>query len=141
MTVPKRIEALRQRIDALDQQIVGLLNERAGCARAIGEAKREREMVAFAPAREQEVLRAVAAANRGPLTPAGLEAIYREIIAACRSLEHPVRVAYWGPPASNTHVAARQRFGPQACYTAVETVADVFHEVERGRSDFGVVTM
>jgi chorismate mutase/prephenate dehydratase len=139
MTVPKRIEALRQRIDALDQQLVSLLNERAACAREIGEAKMERDIASFAPAREQEVLRAVAAANTGPLTPIGLEAIYREIIAACRSLEHPIRVAYWGPPASNTHVAARQRFGPQAAFTAVETVADVFHEVERGRADFGVV--
>src|SRR5262249_11308319 len=109
------------------------------CAHAIGEAKMAQDVAPFAPAREHEVLRAVAARSRGPLSPAGLEAIYREIISACRSLEHPIAIAYWGPPASNTHVAARQRFGPQARYSAMETVADVFGEVERQRADYGVV--
>jgi chorismate mutase/prephenate dehydratase len=134
-----RIEELRRRIDELDRQIVALLDERAGCARAIGEAKDRRDLPAFDPAREAEVLRAVRAASRGPLAPEALAAVYREILAGCRALQRPLTVAYWGPPASNTHVAARQRFGPEACYLPTTAVADVFAEVERGRAEFGVV--
>src|SRR5262245_61045380 len=124
-----RIEELRQRIDALDQQIVALLDERAQCARGIGEDKNRRDLPAFDPASEAEAPRAVRAASRGPLAPEALEAIYREILAACRALQRPLAVAYWGPPASNTHVAARLRFGPQAEYLPTTTVADVFAEV------------
>jgi chorismate mutase / prephenate dehydratase len=134
-----RIEDHRQRIDELDRQIVALLNERARSARAIGELKRGQDLHSFAPAREQQVLRAVADASTGPLEADSLEAIYREIITACRSLEHPITIAYWGPPASNTHVAARQRFGPRSVYLPQPTVADVFSEVEHARADFGVV--
>src|SRR5439155_18636554 len=97
------------------------------------------DVVRFAPAGEQEVLRDVARCNGGPLSDDALQSIYREVISACRSLEHPVIVAYWGPPASNTHVAARQRFGPRAIFNAFDSVADVFGEVEHERADFGVV--
>ena len=97
-----RIEDLRKRIDELDRQLVSLLNERAACARAIGELKKDQDLHSFAPAREQQVLRAAVAASAGPLPPESIEAIYREIITACRDLEHPITVAYWGPPASNT---------------------------------------
>ena len=137
MRAPERIEKLRREIDSLDHQIVELLNRRAACAHAIGEEKQQQDVVAFAPAREQAVLRAVATHNQGPLADEAVQAIYREIISACRSLEHPITVAYWGPPASNTHVAARQRFGPKAVFVALDSVADVFAEVEHERADFG----
>jgi chorismate mutase/prephenate dehydratase len=48
-------------------------------------------------------------------------------------------VAYWGPTASNTHVAARQRFGSQAEFLQTGSVAEVFAQVGRGNADFGVV--
>jgi chorismate mutase/prephenate dehydratase len=68
-----------------------------------------------------------------------MQAIYREIISACLALERPLRIAYWGPPASNTHVASRTRFGAQAEYTPADSIAGVFAEVEKGSSDYGVV--
>src|SRR5262245_42455484 len=105
------IDENRKRIDALDAEIVRLLNERAGCAQRIGAAKAETGSPAYAPEREREVLRKVAAANRGPLSDEHLHSVYREVMSACRALERRLTVAYWGPPASNTHVAARQRFG------------------------------
>lgn len=134
-----QIEELRQRIDALDRQIVDSLAERARCAQAIGEVKKGKSLPAFDPAREQEVLRQILARNPGPLPAESLAAIYREIISGCRSLERDVSVAYWGPPASNTHVAARQQFGPEAAYLPTPTLAEVFTEVEKGRADYGVV--
>jgi len=133
------IDDYRRRIDALDREIVRLMNERAACAQRIGEAKLRSERVVYAPSREREVLDRVDEANAGPLPKAAVHAIYREIISACRALERPLTVAYWGPPASNTHVAARQRFGNGADYLVAGSVSDVFHQVERGNADFGVV--
>lgn len=133
------IQEIREKIDHIDAQLVSLINQRAELARAIGEAKATRDMVPFAPARERQVLDNVAALNQGPLGIAALQAIYREIISACLAMERPLRIAYWGPPASNTHVASRARFGSQAEYAPMDSIAGVFAEVERGGADCGVV--
>lgn len=133
------IEQHRGRIDALDREIVRLINERAACAQAIGEAKAESARAAYAPDRERQVLERVGSVNRGPLSTRAVQAIYREIISACRALERTITVAYWGPPASNTHVAARRRFGTGAEYLETASVAEVFTQVEHGRADYGVI--
>jgi chorismate mutase / prephenate dehydratase len=133
------IQEIREKIDLIDAQVVTLINERAALARAIGEAKATRDMVPFAPARERQVMGHIAALNEGPLAITALQAIYREIISACLAMERPLRIAYWGPPASNTHVASRARFGSQAAYVPMDSIAGVFAEVERGGADCGVV--
>lgn len=133
------IQTLREQIDALDQEIVARLNRRAELARQIGALKAEQQTATFAPAREEAVLARAHAANLGPLPPAAIDAIYREIISACRALERPLSVAYWGPPGSNTHMAALDRFGRQADLVPLESVAAVFADVEREAADYGVV--
>jgi prephenate dehydratase len=55
------------------------------------------------------------------------------------SLERPLKVAYLGPRATFTHMAGMQQFGLAAQYVSVESIKDVFTEVERGRADYGVV--
>jgi chorismate mutase/prephenate dehydratase len=133
------IREYRRRIDALDEEIVRLLNERAECALLIFEDKRKNDQAVYVPDRERQVLEKVAAAGRGPLSPAAVRAIYREIISACRAAERPLTVAYWGPPASNTHVAARSHFGTQAEFLQTGSVAEVFSQVEREKAEFGVI--
>ncbi len=78
---------LRGRIDALDQRIVALLNERTRLGRALGEAKADEGRAVRDPEREREVLLRVAAANGGPLPQADLLALYRRLIVATRRLE------------------------------------------------------
>ena len=79
---------LRQRIDALDRKIVGLLNERADLAREVGREKVAAGRRAVRDAeREREVLLRVTMANSGPIPQADLLAIYRRLIAATRALE------------------------------------------------------
>lgn len=133
------IEDYRRRIDALDAEIVRLINERAECAHRIGQAKLKTDRPAYAPDRERQVLEKVAAAGTGPLPPAAIQGIYREIMSACRSLERRLSVAYWGPPASNTHVAASRRFGSQSDMVEVGSIAETFDAVTRGNADVGVV--
>jgi chorismate mutase/prephenate dehydratase len=82
------LRRLRQRIDALDRKIVGLLNERAELAREAGAAKAAigRRGVRDGE-REREVLLRVTMANQGPLPQADLLALYRRLMAATRALE------------------------------------------------------
>ena len=133
------IPALRQQIDRIDDQLLRLLSRRAELALAIAEQKARSNSEVYAPAREKGVLERLARANRGPLPAPLVRAIFREIISASRSLEQRLRIAYLGPEATFTHLAARQQFGAAADYLAAASVADVFHEVESERADLGVV--
>ena len=82
------LRRLRQRINALDRRIVGLLNERAELAREVGRAKAALGRRAIRDGdREREVLLRVTMANEGPLAQADLLALYRRLMAATRALE------------------------------------------------------
>ncbi|HEX2999509.1 MAG TPA: prephenate dehydratase, partial [Armatimonadota bacterium] len=133
------IEELRARIDALDAEVLSLLNERARLAMEIGHKKAKQEGNYFAPVREKQVIQSLLQKNEGPLPDTAVRSIYREIMSACRALEKPLRVSYWGPPASFTHLASIRRFGAQTEYVACETIADVFTAVSKKQVDYGVV--
>jgi chorismate mutase len=81
------IEALRRRIDAIDKELVRLLNERAGCALDIGRIKEEMNQPIYQPAREAEVLSNVRTANAGPLDHAAMTRLFERIIDEARRLE------------------------------------------------------
>lgn len=133
------LDELRKRIDELDGRIVGLLNERSRVALDIGRLKAGTDGEVYVPARDREVLDRVAALGAGPLAPDALRAIYREIVSAAVALERTVQVAYFGPPATFTHQAARARFGASIGYLPCETIRDVFTRVEKRTADYGVV--
>ncbi len=133
-------QQLREAIDALDDRLVALLHERAELASRIGALKQTTDQATYVPARERDVLERVAAlAGEGRLRPEHLIAIYREVISACRAVEQPLRVAYFGPAATFTHQAAIGRFGNAAELIPVETIPDVFAETQRNHADYGVV--
>src|SRR5262245_10648393 len=133
------IPALRRHIDRIDDQLLRLLNRRARLALAIAGQKERRNSSVYDPAREKSVLARVVRASAGPLGEPHVRAIFREIISASRSLEQRLSVAFFGPEATYTHLAARQLFGTAADYVASPSVPEVFHEVESGRADLGVV--
>jgi chorismate mutase/prephenate dehydratase len=134
-----KLKKLRSKIDSLDKKIISLLNLRANVIKDVAKVKSRSGVGVYSPDREREVLRKIAKANRGPLTGNSLEAIYREIMSASLALEKHLKIAYLGPQASFTHLAALKRFGSQVEYVASNSITDVFLEVERGSSDYGVV--
>jgi chorismate mutase / prephenate dehydratase len=129
----------RDRIDDVDRQLLGLLNQRAALAREVGQAKRETGSPVFVPEREHAILDRLLQLNQGPLPAEAIRAIWREIFSAARGLEGPFRVAHLGPPATFTHLAALRQFGGRAEYLPLRTIHDVFTEVEHGRAEVGVV--
>ncbi|MGD2174460.1 MAG: prephenate dehydratase [Candidatus Brocadiaceae bacterium] len=133
------LDELRSKIDELDRRIVQLINDRARVAQQIGCLKASGDSAVYIPSRHEAVYRNVQGANDGPLPDECLRAVYREIMGGCLALEKPIRVAYLGPEGTFTHSAARANFGDSVQFTGVATIDDVFGEVERGRSDYGVV--
>ena len=83
----EEIESLRQRIDALDEQLVRLLSARAECALAIGRAKKELGLEVFQPAREADVLNHVQQLNAGPLDDGAMRRLFERVIDEARRLE------------------------------------------------------
>jgi len=86
-TALARIDALRRRIDELDEALVGLLNERSACALAIGELKRDVGLPVYQPDRERAVLAHVRSVSRGPLDAEALARLFERIIDEARRLE------------------------------------------------------
>ncbi len=133
------ISDLRKKIDGIDKQLVELINDRANCALEIGNMKSKGEKSIFAPEREKQVLAGVLRNNKGPLSDKAVSAVFREVISACRALEKPISVAYFGPAGSNTHIASILKFGESTDFIPVNTIPDVFSEVEHREANYGVV--
>lgn len=130
------LAGLRRQIDALDDRILALLNERARLAQAIGQLKRGS---VYRPEREAQVVRRLQAANPGPLPAEAVERLFREIMSACRALEQPLTVAYLGPAGTFSEAAAIKQFGHAVCSLPKASIDEVFRALERGEVQFGIV--
>jgi chorismate mutase/prephenate dehydratase len=135
----KSLSKLRDRIDAIDDQILDLLNRRAGVAQEIGHAKAGQGLDYYNPGRELAVFERLIGRNTGPFPSEAVRRVFREIISASLSLEQPMKVAFFGPSATFTHQAAQKQFGFSAQLVAQKSIPAVFEEVRRGRADYGVV--
>jgi chorismate mutase/prephenate dehydratase len=137
--INEQLQPHREAIDAIDREMVRLLNERVQEAGAIGKIKHASGAPYYDPSREAQVMDKIAALNSGALNPTALRAIYREIISASIALEKKLAIAYLGPEATYTHQAAVRNFGVSLDYRPMKTISDVFTEVERGEADYGVI--
>jgi len=133
------LKNLRKKIDGIDKEIIRLLNMRAKVTLNIADLKLKSGEGIYSPDRERQVLKKISEINAGPLTPKALEAIYREIMSCSLVLKRQLKIAYLGPQVSFTHLAALKRFGSQVKYAPLDSISDVFLEVERGAVDYGVV--
>ncbi|MEK9984021.1 MAG: prephenate dehydratase, partial [Opitutae bacterium] len=134
------LEDLRQQIDSIDREIVERLNQRVLLASEIGNIKAESGADMYVPVREEEVFRKLEQLQvDGPLDSRAIRAIYREIISASIALEKPLVIGYLGPEATYTQQAALKNFGSSVEYRPYNNIADVFHQVEKGDADYGVV--
>jgi chorismate mutase/prephenate dehydratase len=131
--------ALRERIDAVDRELLALLNRRAALARDVGEIKKKEGSVVFRPEREAQVIDGLKAVNAGPLATESVAPIWREIMSACRALETPTRVAYLGPAGTFSELAALGYFGSSIVRVPCGSIDEVFRATSAAAADFGVV--
>jgi chorismate mutase/prephenate dehydratase len=130
---------LRSQIDALDRELLTLLNRRASLALKVGEIKKREGSTVFRPEREAQVIDNLKALNGGPLAVESVAPIWREIMSACRSLESPLRIAYLGPAGTFSELAALGYFGASIVHVPCTSIDEVFRAASGGAADFGVV--
>ena len=133
------LAALRVQIDALDQELLALLNRRAKVAELVGEVKRQEGSPFLRPDRVAKVIENLQQSNPGPLKDEHVAAVWREIMSACLALEAPVRVAYLGPAGTFSEQAALQFFGASIEHVACASIDEVFRATASGGAGYGVV--
>jgi chorismate mutase / prephenate dehydratase len=135
------LQALRERIDAADADLLALLNQRARLALEVGEIKKREGSVVFRPEREAQVIDGLKRRNPGPLSNDSIAPIWREIMSACRALETPTRVAYLGPAGTFSEEASLGYFGSSIVRLPCASFDEVFNTTAAGAADFGVVAV
>lgn len=133
----KELQQHRDAIDAIDGEILKLVNDRARHAQAIGALKGGG--LVYRAEREAQILRRVKENNPGPLAGETVARLFREIMSACLALEQPLKVAFLGPEGTFTQAAAIKHFGHAAQTNACASIDEVFRDVEAGTVDYGVV--
>lgn len=133
------LESLRAAIDAVDREVVELLNRRARLAQQVGEFKHRTDAPVYRPEREAQIMTRLRGLNPGPLSGDAIEAIWREVVSACRELERRLRVAYLGPAGTFSEQALLRHFGASVDAVPCPTIDEVFRATEAGTTDFGVV--
>jgi len=137
--VAPELQVLRERIDAVDGELLALLSRRAELALEVGEIKKREGSVVFRPEREAQVIDGLKLKNAGPLKSDSVAPIWREIMSACRALETPTRVAYLGPAGTFSELAALGYFGSSLARVPCASIDEVFRATTAGAADFGVV--
>ena len=135
------LDDLRRQIDEIDRQVQLLITARARVAQSVALVKGPdaRAIDYHRPEREAQVLRAVVERNEGPLSDDEMVRLFREIMSACLAQEEPLKIAYLGPEGTFTQSAVYKHFGHSVRALPLATIDEVFHEVEGGGADFGVV--
>lgn len=135
----KSLADLRVQIDAVDRDLLQLLNQRAALANEVGEIKRAEGSPVFRPEREAQVIHGLQTLNLGPLKNTSVGWIWREIMSACRALEAPQRVAFLGPSGTFSEQAALGFFGSSIEAVPCASIDEVFRSTAAGSAQFGVV--
>jgi len=137
----QQLLAIRDKIDAIDSNILSLINQRAKAAQEVAEIKLAADPNAFfyRAEREAQVLRSVKADNPGPLPNESVAVLFREIMSMCLALEQPMKIGFLGPAGTFSQSAAIKFFGHAVTTFGLPSIADVFHEVEAGHCSYGAV--
>lgn len=136
---PRTLADCRREIDGIDKDIIALLDRRAEVARRVGEVKAEKGAEFFDAGRHIQLLNGISKRGTGSFPPQGLRDVFCEVLSVCLNLQAPQTIAFLGPEATFTHIAARRAFGRAPRFVPYETIADVFHAVEKLWAQYGLV--
>ncbi len=139
MSDSEALKKHRHRIDDIDAQILELLSKRGHEVQAIGKIKQKAGGSFHVPEREASLLKRLKKLNPGPYEYKAVEGIFREILSESLALEAPLKVAYLGPKATYTHLAAIRKFGSATDFIPQTTLREVFLEVVGDHAQYGIV--
>ncbi len=133
------LDNLRKKIDEIDLKILSLLNKRARVVLDVKKTKKIKHLNIHSPVRERKIIERLTKLNPGPFPNEALKSLYREIISGSLLLQQSLKIAYLGPAATFTHLAAKRQFGASADYIPETTIKNVFESVMSDRCLYGVV--
>ena len=141
-----RLEAVRARIDAVDAELLRLVDERAALGREVGDIKRDSgetntHGLNIRPDREAILLRRLLAAPRKAASAEVVVRIWRELIGESLRIQQPYQLAVWGGRnPTRTVELARQRFGVAPGLT-VEAEPDAALAAARARGEAATLNL
>jgi chorismate mutase len=142
-TTAPPLEHLRAEIDRIDEALLGLLIERSGVVRRIGDVKGDLldGRPALRPAREAQILRRLAEGARGRLPTVVLVRVWRELLAANTRLQAPLSVAVFAREEDALRVwdLARDHFGSSTPITRVERPSQALRSLGDGSATVAVL--
>ncbi len=130
---------LREEIDRIDARILDLINDRLKIGEKVGAVKKEKGSQVLDRTRERMVIENLSRINQGPADKELIQYIFNVIITATREIQKPKTVAYLGPKASYSHIAALNHFKHSGAFIPQSNLFDIFRDVDRSQSHFGVV--
>lgn len=138
------LNSLRSKIDVIDENLVKLLNERIKVTKNISEYKQKTEGGhLYRPEREAALLDRVTKLNHehgnGMIDDELIRFFFTQVMSATFYLGGQLNIAYLGPVASYTHLAAIKRYGGKVNFLPMGDISSIFYAVEKGEADFGVV--
>ncbi len=134
-----KLVGIREEIDAVDSEMLRLLNRRMELAIEAGRIKASGNLPMFHPEREQMISHRLSRLNPGPLSGESLRSIYREIFAASRLLQYRLQVAFLGPEWTYSHLASISLFGQSATHLPCASLEEVFDSFLKGKAHLAVV--
>lgn len=140
----EQLKQYRNQIDAIDEQILALINRRAQLAHQVGTVKNQHthpgdDVIVYRPEREAQILQRLLQLNAGPLSNEAVSVIFRNIVSGCRAMEKALSVAFLGPKGTYSESAARTQFGEFANFIECASIDEVFRSTETGVADYGIV--
>ncbi len=133
------LDKIREKIDGLDSELLGLLNMRLELAIQVGRIKLSKCLPLFHPEREALIFQRLSKLNPGPLSEESLRSIYREILAASRLIQYRLQVAFPGPEWTSSHLASMSLFGHSASYLPCASLEEVFDSFLKGKAHLAVI--
>lgn len=141
MTEAEQLKKIREKIDVIDQHLQQLINQRAQCALEVAKIKQRSKSapIYYRPEREAQILRQLNSRHQGPLTTKDVAEIFLLIMAKCRALQNPIKIAAFGTKKSSANKAAIKHFGPAIIVKSFDSIPKIFHQVEINKTNYGVV--
>lgn len=134
------VERVRQDIDAVDQSLLALLNQRAALAREAQAAEAGKGGPVYRPGAQAARLRRLAAANRGPLPNQAVFRIWQEVMGETIRQLGPFTIAFAGPETVASPLAS-DHFGRSPTLVRAGTAATLRAMIATGQADVGVITL
>ncbi len=137
--IERQLAELRARIDVIDADILGLINQRLGIGKEIGRIKDQQGTGVLDQGREKRLLQRLARINDGPATEDLVRYLFNVIMTATREIQKANRISFLGPVGSYTHIAALNLFSHSGKFIEQGSIRDIFLEIEKKNSHYGVV--